>query len=114
MMATTRTTPPTGAMPVGAAAPARLAKRRAGGSLRQRRDGVWEARLYRSPGKRQSVYGPTREAVAAKLAALQALQDRDRARALAPTPLHAASGPTGGQPTSSAAERKSDRPACSV
>src|SRR5687768_16690579 len=86
MSATTTATPRPASVPAGVPG-ARLANRREGGSIRQRRDGVWEARLYLSPGKRQSVYGPTREAVAATLAALQELQDLDRARALAAPPL---------------------------
>jgi integrase len=46
------------------------------GSIRQRPDGLWEARATLPDGHRRSLYGKTRAEVAAKLTALQ--RDRDQ------------------------------------
>jgi len=46
------------------------------GTIRQRTDGNWEARVALEGGKRKSFYGKTRHEVASKLAA--ATRDRDR------------------------------------
>lgn len=46
------------------------------GSIRQRPDGLWEARVSLPDGKRKSIYGKTRKEVAEKLTAIQ--RDRDR------------------------------------
>src|SRR5436305_136574 len=46
---------------------ARKIRRRGEGTIRQRPDGVWEARITLPNGKRKSLYAPTEEALLAKL-----------------------------------------------
>ncbi|HEX9412408.1 MAG TPA: hypothetical protein VF916_02805, partial [Ktedonobacterales bacterium] len=46
------------------------------GTIRQRLDGNWEARVSLSDGQRKSLYGKTRAEVAQKLTAM--LRDRDQ------------------------------------
>ncbi|HEU5343152.1 MAG TPA: site-specific integrase [Ktedonobacterales bacterium] len=46
------------------------------GSIRQRPDGLWEARLTLPDGRRKSFYDPSRQVVARRLS--EALRDRDR------------------------------------
>ena len=46
---------------------ARKIRRRGEGTIRQRPDGVWEARLTLPDGKRKSLYAPTEDALLSKL-----------------------------------------------
>lgn len=50
------------------------------GSIRQRSDGLWEARLSLPDGRRKSFYDKSRQVVARRLA--EALRDRDKGVAL--------------------------------
>lgn len=56
-----------------------MAKQRRGngeGTITQRKDGRWEARVWLADGKRKCYYGETRQEVARKLA--EAMRDRDK------------------------------------
>src|SRR4051794_10428740 len=53
------------------------------GTIRQRPDGLWEARVALDDGRRKSLYGKTRQEVARKLAA--AVRDRNSGMPITPS-----------------------------